>query len=72
MCSGVQDHVRSLNWGYRVSLRDKGVTYLNAYGILEDAHTIKTVNKRGKETTITTKYIILAPGGTLQLLAPPP
>ena len=63
MRTGVQDHVRSLNWGYRVALRDKGVTYLNAYGTLVDAHTIKTVNKRGAESTITTKNIVLAPGG---------
>ena len=58
-----QNHIRSLNWGYRVALRDKNVTYLNAYGSFVDAHTILTVNKRGKEEVITADKIILAPGG---------
>lgn len=52
-----------MNWGYRVALRDKNVAYINAYGTFVDAHTLKTVNKRGKETTITADKIILAPGG---------
>eukprot|EP00730_Choanoeca_flexa_P019547 TRINITY_DN9554_c0_g1_i1.p1 TRINITY_DN9554_c0_g1~~TRINITY_DN9554_c0_g1_i1.p1 ORF type:complete len:501 (+),score=142.90 TRINITY_DN9554_c0_g1_i1:42-1544(+) len=63
LVEGVQNHIRSLNWGYRVALRDKKVTYLNAYGTFVDAHTIHTVNKRGKEATITADQIILAPGG---------
>lgn len=44
-------------------MRDKNVTYFNAYGTLIDAHTIKTVNKRDKETIITADKILLAPGG---------
>ncbi len=28
----VQDHIRSLNFGYRVQLREKGITYLNKLG----------------------------------------
>ncbi|EDQ90922.1 uncharacterized protein MONBRDRAFT_20369 [Monosiga brevicollis MX1] len=63
LVEGVQNHIRSLNWGYRVALRDKNVTYLNAYGSLLDAHTINTVNKRGKEQVITADKIILCPGG---------
>lgn len=59
----MQDHIKSLNWGYRVALRDKGATYINAYASLVDAHTIKTVNKRGVETILKAKYIVLAPGG---------
>lgn len=45
----MQDHIGSLNWGYRVSLREKNVTYINALGSFVDAHTIKTVDKRGRE-----------------------
>ena len=36
-----QDHIGSLNWGYRVQLRDKKVTYTNAYAKIVDKHTIK-------------------------------
>jgi thioredoxin reductase (NADPH) len=44
MKEAIQNYIGSLNWGYRVALRDKGVKYLNAYGELIDAHKIK-VNK---------------------------
>jgi hypothetical protein len=44
-----QDHIGSLNWGYRVALREKNVTYINAYGTFIDAHTIKTVDKKNRE-----------------------
>lgn len=63
MVEGVQDHIGSLNWGYRVSLREKGVNYLNAYGSFVDAHTIKTVDKRGREKNITADKILIACGG---------
>ena len=29
MVDGIQSYIGSLNWGYRVALRDKGVKYLN-------------------------------------------
>ena len=47
MVEGVQNHIGSLNWGYRVALRDKNVKYINALASLEDAHTIKV--REGKE-----------------------
>ncbi|EGD81586.1 thioredoxin reductase 1 [Salpingoeca rosetta] len=59
----VNNHIRSLNWGYRVSLRDNNVDYKNARGSLVDAHTLKLVNKRGEESTLTTKNVVLAMGG---------
>ena len=46
LVGGVQDHIGSLNWGYRVQLRDKGVKYINAFGEFVDPHTIK-VGGRG-------------------------
>jgi thioredoxin reductase (NADPH) len=58
----VKSHVAKLNWGYRVALRNKKVNYLNAYASLVDAHTVKTVDKRGNEKTITADKIILATG----------
>ena len=41
MVENIQAHIGSLNWGYRVALRDKNVKYINALATLEDAHTIK-------------------------------
>ncbi|XP_028514031.1 thioredoxin reductase 3 [Exaiptasia diaphana] len=59
---GVQNHIGSLNWGYRVQLRDKKVTYKNAYGVFIDNHTIKTTDKKGKELVMTADKFVLATG----------
>lgn len=63
MVEGIQNHIGSLNWGYRVALRDKKVDYLNAYATFVDDHTLKTVDRRGKEKTITADKFLLATGG---------
>lgn len=41
MTRAVQDYINSLNWGYRVALRENGVTYENAYGEFVEPHKIK-------------------------------
>ena len=41
MTEAVQNHIGSLNWGYRVALREKKVTYENAYGEFVGPHQIK-------------------------------
>ena len=42
----VQNHIRSLNFGYRVALRDKNVTYLNKLGKFKGPHELEVRNKR--------------------------
>jgi len=63
MVEGVQNHIGSLNWGYRTALRDHKVKYENSYVSFVDAHTVKTVNKRGKEKTYTARNFCIAVGG---------
>ncbi|CAG0886112.1 unnamed protein product [Cyprideis torosa] len=41
LVENVQNHIASLNWGYRVALREKKVQYINAHGTLIDANTVK-------------------------------
>jgi len=41
MVRGIQAHICSLNWGYKVQLKDKHVAYFNSMGRFENAHTIK-------------------------------
>lgn len=41
MVDEVQSYVKSLNFGYRKVLREKAVTYLNAYAQFVDANSIK-------------------------------
>lgn len=41
MKTAVNNYIGSLNWGYRVSLRDKNVNYVNAYAEFVEPHKIK-------------------------------
>ena len=61
--SNVQNHVKSLNFKYRVDLREKEVTYLNRLGSFVDAHTVETVDKKGNRGTVTFSRCIIAVGG---------
>lgn len=62
LVEAVQNHIGSLNWGYRVQLREKKVNYVNGYGVFVDEHTIKATNRRGKETVMTADKIVIAVG----------
>ncbi len=63
MVQEVQNHIGGLNWGYRVALREKSVDYLNEYAEFVDEHTLRCVNKKGKERLVTADKFILATGG---------
>lgn len=41
MKTAINNYIGSLNWGYRVALRDKNVNYVNAYAEFVDSHKIK-------------------------------
>ncbi|KAL1521954.1 hypothetical protein AB1Y20_021600 [Prymnesium parvum] len=63
MVGAVQMHIKSLNFGYRADLMSHSVKYLNAYATLVDAHTIETVDKKGKRSVLTAERVVLAMGG---------
>eukprot|EP00741_Cyanophora_paradoxa_P008397 tig00001307_g8124.t1 len=63
MVEGVQDHIGSLNWGYRVALRDNKVDYFNALGSFVDAHTVECTDRKGAKVRRTAKYVMVAVGG---------
>lgn len=62
MKNNIQDHIGSLNWSYRVQLRDKKVDYKNAYAEFVDNHKVKAVDKKGKTMELTAENFILATG----------
>ncbi|KAL5015327.1 hypothetical protein ScPMuIL_009597 [Solemya velum] len=62
MRDAIQDHIGSLNWNYRVQLRDKAVDYHNYYAEFIDAHRIKGTNRKEKVIEKTSKYFLLAMG----------
>lgn len=63
LVQGVQDHIGSLNWGYRVELRTRKVQYINAFGTFTGPHTLECTDRKGTKTTITSRRFVLAMGG---------
>lgn len=67
--TAAQDHIGSLNWGYRVALRDEKVEYINALGSFVDANTVacttfdRKTNQPKAAKNITAKEIVIAVGG---------
>jgi thioredoxin reductase (NADPH) len=59
----IQNHIRGLNFKYRVGLREKDVTYFNKLAKFIDPHTIAATDKKGQTTTITASRFLIATGG---------
>ncbi|KAI1294836.1 Thioredoxin reductase 1, cytoplasmic [Halotydeus destructor] len=62
MVENIQNHIRSLNFGYRVNLREEKVQYINAYAEFVDPHTVKGTDKKGKSKLYTAEKFIIATG----------
>ncbi|XP_062839113.1 thioredoxin reductase 1, cytoplasmic isoform X2 [Anolis carolinensis] len=62
MTEAIQNYIGSLNWGYRVSLREKSITYENAYGEFAGPHKIKATNNKGIEAFYTAEKFLIATG----------
>ncbi|EHA99506.1 Thioredoxin reductase 1, cytoplasmic [Heterocephalus glaber] len=62
MTEAVQNHIGSLNWGYRVALREKKVVYENAFGQFIGPHRIKATNNKGKEKIYSAERFLIATG----------
>lgn len=58
----VQDHISSLNWGYKVQLRERSVSYFNSLATFTGSHTISAKNKKGKVEVLTADRFLIATG----------
>ncbi|CAK6440282.1 unnamed protein product [Pipistrellus nathusii] len=63
MAEAVQNYVKSLNWGHRVQLQERKVSYFNMKASFVDEHVVRGVTKGGKETLLSAKHIVIATGG---------
>ena len=59
----VQNHIGSLNFGYRVQLREKKVDFINAYGRFVGPNTIEATKRNGSTVTLTGANFVIAVGG---------
>ena len=71
LVSHVQDHIGSTNFGYRVQLREKTVTYMNARGKFIGPHEVECTKKNGRTSVITGERIVIAVGGRPNYLGVP-
>lgn len=63
MRENVQDYIKGLNFGYRVQLREAGVTYLNKLGRFVGPNQLECTDAKGKKEVITSARFVLATGG---------
>ncbi len=68
MVSEVQRYIKSLNFQYRVSLRDANVKYINGLGEFTGPNSVKVTEYKGKaktpkEKTLTSARFLIATGG---------
>ncbi|XP_054718869.1 thioredoxin reductase 2, mitochondrial-like [Uloborus diversus] len=56
-------HVRSLNWGHRVQLKQKNVDYFNAKGSFITRNEVEILHKTGKKENFSAENIVIAVGG---------
>ncbi|XP_031804851.1 thioredoxin reductase 2, mitochondrial isoform X2 [Sarcophilus harrisii] len=63
MAQGIQNYVKSLNWGHRVQLQERKIKYFNIQGSFVNEHTVHGVDKSGKETKVTADHMVIATGG---------
>ena len=69
MVASVQDHIRSLNFGYTKELRDKRVTYENALATFTGPHKINLSNPaKGMDRDVSARRVLIAVGGRPTLL----
>eukprot|EP00271_Cylindrocystis_brebissonii_P015462 TRINITY_DN38363_c0_g1_i1.p1 TRINITY_DN38363_c0_g1~~TRINITY_DN38363_c0_g1_i1.p1 ORF type:complete len:504 (-),score=108.36 TRINITY_DN38363_c0_g1_i1:1425-2936(-) len=71
LVNSVQSYIGSLNWGYRVALRDNKVDYINARGRFIDPHSLECTDRKGKVRTITSRRYVIAVGGRPKYLGVP-
>lgn len=71
LASSVSTYIKSLNFKYKVDLRDKKVKYENFLGAFVDPHTIELSNPRKASKTVTTRRVVVAVGGRPRLLPCP-
>lgn len=64
MVNNVQKHINVINWGYRMQLIDKQITYFNHYASFVDDHTVALHNNDGELIkTVTSDHFLIAVGG---------
>lgn len=63
LVQNVQNHVKSLNFGYKAALLSADVEYVNGFAVFEHAHLVRTTDKDGAVRRLRAKAFVIAVGG---------
>lgn len=63
MISNINNHIRSINFGYKKDMKNKKITFFEEYASFVDPHTVELIDIRGKTHRVTSKYFLIAVGG---------
>ena len=63
MIMNINNHIRSINFGYKSDLRKRGISFYEKYASFVDPHTVELVDKKGKTERVTARYFVVAVGG---------
>jgi len=63
MVQNIQQHIKSLNWGFKADLIKAKAKYFNEYASFVDAHTLELKKANGQTQRVTADKIVIAVGG---------
>jgi thioredoxin reductase (NADPH) len=63
LVDNVQNHIRSIHFGYRVDMQQNEIKNINARAKFIDPHTIQVTDAKGNVSKITSKRFVIAVGG---------
>jgi len=59
----IQNHIKSLNYGYKHDLKNNNIDYFNMYAKFIDPNTIECTNNKNEKKTFNAQQFIIAVGG---------
>jgi thioredoxin/glutathione reductase (selenoprotein) len=63
LVNNVQNHIRSIHFGYRVDMTQNEIKYINARAKFIDKHTIEIIDAKGVKSQISSRRFVIAVGG---------
>jgi len=63
LSQNIHSYIKGMNWGYKNTLKDERVEYINSLGKVIDPHTVEYTDSKGNICRRTAAHIVVAVGG---------
>ena len=63
MILNINNHVRSINFGYKSDMRKRGIKFYEKFASFVDSHTVELTDKKGKGEIVSAQHFVIAVGG---------